>query len=285
MLVLAAIPLVYAIVSHLPGSAPITPPAPTGAMSLAQDSQGLIIQIPMGSSSEIASRAPRSGESLPNYINRVSVKGPAKIVMKEQASFDLPKDYLFVPDRSASVLLNEIDGAKTSSEIMGLIFPGKEELGYILFDYYPVGYISDNNYKNVNAAQLLIQMRDRAESQNSDRRANRNPAIKVVDWLEKPDYVPTTNRLTWSVLTEEQQSNAGGQGVNYDTVLLGRKGYFHVLLVTTANSFKMRRPEIAKLLSTFEFNQGSRYTDFNSATDSVANCSLDAMLSGCSSKK
>ena len=92
-------------------------------------------------------------------------------------------------------------------------------------------------------------------------------------------------RLTWSVLTEEQQSNVSGQGVNYDTVLLGRKGYFHVLLVTNAESFKMRRPEIATLLSTFEFNQGSRYTDFNSTTDSVANCSLDALLSACSSKK
>jgi len=50
--------------------------------------------------------------------------------LKNQASFDLPKDYLFVPDKSAYVLLNEIDGAKPSSEIMGLIFPGKEELGY-----------------------------------------------------------------------------------------------------------------------------------------------------------
>jgi Uncharacterized membrane-anchored protein conserved in bacteria len=253
--------------------------APTGGMSLAQDSQGPIIQIPMSSPSEIASRAPRSGETLPNYINRVSVKGPAKIVMKNQASFYLPKDYLFVPDKSAYVLLNEIDGAKPSSEIMGLIFPGKEELGYILFDYYPLGYIRDDNFKNVNAAQLLTQMKNRTESQNSERRANSNPAIKVIDWLEKPNYAPTTNRLTWSVLTEEQQSNVSGQGVNYDTVLLGRKGYFHVLLVTNAESFKMRRPEIATLLSTFEFNQGSRYTDFNSTTDSVANCSLDALLS------
>jgi uncharacterized membrane-anchored protein len=259
--------------------------APTGGMSLAQDSQGPIIQIPMSSPSEIASRAPRSGETLPNYINRVSVKGPAKIVMKNQASFYLPKDYLFVPDKSAYVLLNEIDGAKPSSEIMGLIFPGKEELGYILFDYYPLGYIRDDNFKNVNAAQLLTQMKNRTESQNSERRANSNPAIKVIDWLEKPNYAPTTNRLTWSVLTEEQQSNVSGQGVNYDTVLLGRKGYFHVLLVTNAESFKMRRPEIATLLSTFEFNQGSRYTDFNSTTDSVANCSLDALLSACSSKK
>jgi uncharacterized membrane-anchored protein len=258
--------------------------APTGGMSLAQDSQGPIIQIPMSSPSEIASRAPRLGETLPNYINRVSVKGPAKIVMKEQASFDLPKDYLFVPDKSAYVLLNEIDVANPSSEIMGLIFPGKEELGYILFEYYPVGHINDNDFKNVNSAQLLTQMKNTLESQNSERRANRNPAIRVIDWLDKPDYAPTANRLTWSVLTEEQQSNSGGQGVNYGTVLLGRKGYFHVLLVTNAESFKIRRPEIATLLSTFKFNQGSRYTDFNSTSDSVANCSLDALLSGCGSK-
>ena len=173
--------------------------------------------------------------------------------MKNQASFDLPKDYLFVPDKSAYVLLNEIDGAKPSSEIMGLIFSGKEELGYILFDYYPLGYIRDDNFKNVNAAQLITQMKNRTESQNSERRANSNPAIKVIDWLEKPNYAPTTNRLTWSVLTEEQQSNVSGQGVNYDTVLLGRKGYFHVLLA----SYKCR----------VEFNQGSRYTDFRAFSD------------------
>ena len=106
------------------------------------------------------------------------------------------------------------------------------EVPYILFDYYPLGYIRDDNFKNVNAAQLLTQMKNRTESQNSERRANSNPAIKVIDWLEKPNYAPTTNRLTWSVLTEEQQSNVSGQGVNYDTVLLGRKGYFHVLLAS-----------------------------------------------------
>jgi uncharacterized membrane-anchored protein len=257
----------------------------SGGVSSARDSSGPIIQIPLSSPGEIASRAPRSGETLPNYINRVSVKGPAKIVMKDQASFDLPEDYLFVPDRSAYVLLNEIDGAKPSSEILGLVFPEKEELGYILLEYYPSGYISDNNFNNVNPAQLLGQIKHRTESHNFERRTNSNPAITVTDWLEKPNYDATANRLTWSVLTEDQQPNGSGRGINYDTVLLGRKGYFHVLLVTNADSFKMRRPEIATLLSTFEFNEGSRYSDFNSTTDSVANCGLDALLSACASKK
>jgi uncharacterized membrane-anchored protein len=260
----------------------------TGGMSLARDSQGPMVQVPIPITlpSGIASRAPRTGETVPHYINRVSVKGPAKIVMKEQASFDLPKDYLFVPDRSAYMLLNEIiDGVKGSSEIMGLIFPDKEELGYILFEYSPIGYISDNNFKVANSAQLLTKIKDRTESQNAARLANRNPAIKVTDWLEKPTYDPATNRLSWSLLTENQQSNGSSRGVNYDTVLLGRRGFFHVLLVTTADSFKARRSEIAKLLSTFEFKQGSRYADFNSATDSVANCSLDTLLTACPFKK
>jgi hypothetical protein len=68
----------------------------TSGISLARNSQSPIVQIPilMTSPSEIASRAPQTGETAPHYINRVSVKGPTKI---EQASFDFPKDYLFVP--------------------------------------------------------------------------------------------------------------------------------------------------------------------------------------------
>jgi uncharacterized membrane-anchored protein len=256
----------------------------TGGASLAVDTQGRIVQIPITSPSEIASRAPQTGETLPHYINRVSVKGPARVVMKEQALFDLPKDYLFVPDRSAYVLLNEIDGAKPSSEIMGLIFPAKEELGYILIGYYAAGYISDSNFNIADPAQLLTQLKNRTKAQNPERLANRNPAIKVTDWLEKPNYEPATNRLSWSVLIEDQ-SNVSNRGVNYDTVLLGRRGYFHVLLVTNSDSFKTRRPEIAKLLSTFEFKQGSRYADFNSTTDRVANCNLDALLTACGVKR
>jgi uncharacterized membrane-anchored protein len=243
--------------------------------ALALDDQVPVVQIPITSPSEIARRAPQAGEALPHYIDRVSLKAPAKIVMKGQASFDLPKDYLFVPDRSARVLLTEIDGARPSAEIMGLIFPNREELGYILFEYYPVGYVSDSNFKNTDLAQALTQMKNRIEAQNPQRRESRNPEIEVLDWLEKPNYVKQTNCITWSVL---MGGNGIGSGVNYNAALLGRKGYFHALLVTNADSFKARRPEIEALLSTFEFQQGSRYSDFDSATDNVVDRNLDALL-------
>jgi uncharacterized membrane-anchored protein len=243
--------------------------------ALALDDQVPVVQIPITSPSEIARRAPQVGEALPHYIDRVSLKGPAKIVMKGQASFDLPKDYLFVPDRSARVLLTEIDGVRPSAEIMGLIFPNREELGYILFEYYAVGYVSDSNFKNTDLAQALTQMKNRIEAQNPQRRESRNPEIKVLDWLEKPNYVTETNRITWSVSIG---GNGIGSGVNYNAALLGRKGYFHALLVTNADSFKARRPEIEALLSTFEFQQGSRYSDFDAATDNVVDRNLDALL-------
>ena len=254
----------------------------TVGTALAQGNQAPLVQIPITSPSEIASRAPQAGETLPHYVDRVSVKGPAKIVMKDQASFELPKDFLFVPDRGARALLTEIDGAKPSSEVMGLIFSKKEEFGYILFEYYSAGYVSADKFASSDPARLLDQMKQRTETHNPERLASGNPAIRVADWLEKPNYDSTVNRLTWSVVIEDQQSGANGRGVNADTVLLGRNGYFHLLLVTKADSFESRRPEIAALLSDFQFNEGSRYGDFNSTTDRVANCGLDAVLRGCS---
>lgn len=257
----------------------------TGSAALAQDSQPPVLLIPLTSPSEIASRAPQARETLPHYIDRVSVKGPAQIVMKDQASFELPKDYLFVPDRAARVLLTEIDGARPSSEVMGLIFSKKEELGYILFEYYPAGYVDADKIGSVDLTAVLGQVKQRTEAHNSERLDSGNPAIRVTDWLEKPAYDPTLNRLTWSIVIEDQQASANGLGVNADTVLLGRNGYFRLLLVTNADSFEARRPEIVALLSDFRFTEGNRYGDFDSTTDRVANCDLEAVLGGCSTNK
>jgi uncharacterized membrane-anchored protein len=257
---------------------------PLGRIGLAQDNQLPIIQIPITSPDEIASREPQTGENLSDYIKRVGFKGPAKIVMKQQASFDLPKGYLFVPDKSASVLLYEIDGSKPLSEVMGLIFPENEELGYILLEYYSIGYLKDNNSNSVDAAQWMAQMKGKTEAENHERKEGGSPEVKILDWVEKPSYDSTAHRITWSVLTGDP-SDAKNQGINYSTALLGRRGYFNMLLVTNSESFKTRSSEIALLLSTFNFNQGNRYSDFVATTDSIANCNLNTLLTECSPKK
>jgi uncharacterized membrane-anchored protein len=65
---------------------------------------------------------------------------------------------------------------------------------------------------------------------------------------------------------------------------LGRRGLFIFDLETNKDFFKARHEEAISILSTFKFNEGSKYSDFNPKVDAVADCSLEKWLSGCKSR-
>ena len=86
--------------------------------------------------------------------------------------------------------------------------------------------------------------------------------------------------------SREKGSNATeDQGVNYNTYLLGREGYFSMNLVTGLNELPRHKPQGQAMLAALAFNEGKRYEDFDSKTDHVAEYGLAALVLGVGAKK
>lgn len=219
-------------------------------------------------------------------MQRVAVPGPATIPLGKKASIALPKDYVYFPPKESSVLMTELGNYVDEDNFYGLIFH-KEIDGFISIDYDNSGYIKDDDAKEWDADELLSSLREGTKEGNKDRVKRGIPAIEVLGWVEKPSYDAATHRLIWSASLQDIGSNVpvNEQGVNYNTYLLGREGYFELNLITDRGSVEKAKPLTKKVLNALSFNEGQRYSDYNASTDKVAEYGLAALIGGIAAKK
>ncbi|WP_411914238.1 DUF2167 domain-containing protein [Pseudocitrobacter cyperus] len=219
-------------------------------------------------------------------MERVAVPGPATIPLGEKASIQLPKGYVYFPPKESSVFMTELGNYVDDANFYGLIFH-MDIAGFISIDYDNSGYIKDDDAKEWDADELLESLREGTKEGNKDRVKKGIPAIEVIGWVEKPSYDATTHRLIWSAASKDIGSNVPmkEQGVNYNTYLLGREGYFELNLITDRGNVDAAKPLTKTLLNAVSFNEGQRYSDYNAKTDKLAEYGLAALIGGIAAKK
>lgn len=221
-----------------------------------------------------------------NAIEQRAIPGPKTIDLGEEGTLNLPKGMKFIAKDDANTLM-EIMGNAQNPQRYGVIFPEAEEVSY-WFDlsYADSGYIKDDDAKDWDIDHMMKSLREGTDEQNTVRQSQGIPEIEIIDWIEKPTYDATQHRLVWSVDLRDKGAPAGSDtGVNYNTFLLGRKGFINLTLITDGKHIEQYKPTAKDLLASIEFKQGLRYADFNAATDKVAEYGLAALVGGVAAKK
>lgn len=212
-------------------------------------------------------------------------QGPVDIALRDQARLALPEGFGFIPAREAAQLLARM-GNQTDERFVGLIVPLAEDASWmVVAEYEPSGYIKDDDAKDWNADELLQSLRDGTEAANAQREKVGVPAIAVSRWIEPPAYQADTHRLVWSAEARLKHGVDPDPSVNYNTYVLGREGYVSLNLVTSLSTIDDDKQVASTLLAAVAFNDGKRYTDFNSSTDKVAAYGLGALVAGVAAKK
>jgi len=211
--------------------------------------------------------------------------GPQKIGVMGQASLDLPEGYGFVPAAQSLRLLRAM-GNKPGDDVSGIIVPTTgAEPWFIVVRYIASGYIKDDDARDWKADDLLANIRKGTEESNKERAQRGLPEIDITGWVEAPHYEADTHRLVWSLATRAKAGGADDEGVNYNTLALGREGYVSMNLVTDLQQVEARKPIAKMLLGALNFDAGKRYADFNDKTDKVAEYGLAALVAGVAVKK
>ena len=216
---------------------------------------------------------------------KVQVNGPAEVKLKDQAVLKLPADYIYVPQPEAGKVLESM-GNHAGENLVGLVFPASNQPWFAVIRHIQEGHIKDDDAKEWNADDLLQSLKEGAEAGNEERTRRGIPAMEVIGWTEKPSYDAATHRLVWSVSSRDKGTTSmEGLGVNYNTYALGREGYMSLNLVTDLDQLPKHKPAALELLGALQFNEGRRYSDFNSSTDKVAAYGLAALVAGAAAKK
>lgn len=202
--------------------------------------------------------------------------GPTTAGLGSVAEIELPEGYVFADQERSREVLEQM-GNPTSGREVGLVLPtDREQPWFLVFEYFPVGYVEDEDKDEIAADALLESLTEGTEQANEFRRERGVSPIHVTGWYEKPHYDEASHNLVWALEAEDE---AGGDIVNHNIRLLGRGGYMSATLVTAPARMDPDKEEAEALLADFSYTPGNRYAEFRSG-DKLAGYGLTALVAG-----
>ena len=205
--------------------------------------------------------------------------GPTEVKLSDQASLHLPEGYRFLGPEQTQTVLKEMGNFPSGTEL-GLIASASKEAWFVVVRYIDAGYVKDDEAANWNADELFASIKEGTESDNKQREAQGFPPLILIGWEEKPHYDAQSHKVVWAISSKDKDNN----GVNYNTLVLGRYGYMSMNMVGDLRDLPQLKPHTQTLLTNLNFVEGKRYADFNSATDKVAAVGLAALIAGAAFK-
>jgi uncharacterized membrane-anchored protein len=199
--------------------------------------------------------------------------GPTKIDLGHDLALDLKPEHRFLPPTEARAVLEKM-GSFHNDNLLGLVASQADEEWFATLRYEPEGYIKDDD--RIDGDEILSAIREGTGEDNKERVQKGFKAIRIDGWSDPPRYDKSVHHLVWALDVSDDE----GKSVNYNTRILGRKGFVSINLVTAPERLAGYKPQAAALLSSTTFTKGARYEDFNEKTDKVAEYGLAGLVLG-----
>jgi uncharacterized membrane-anchored protein len=200
--------------------------------------------------------------------------GPKALTLGHDLKLELPAGYRFLGQPQAGEVMAKM-GNLHSEDMLGLVVSDSEEDQYfVTLRYEESGFIKDD--ETLNADEILSTLREGEEEYNKERTKLGFSAIHAEGWDEKPRYDKSKHQLIWGLIISDKD----GASVNYNTRILGRRGYVSVNLVTDKQHLEHDKPGAARILAATSFASGATYADFNESSDKVAEYGLTGLVLG-----
>ena len=199
--------------------------------------------------------------------------GPCIAKLGEQATLSIPEGYLFT-DRNGALEFMELTQNPPSGEELGVIIPEKDDW-FVVFEFSDSGYVKDDEKDSLDADAILSSYKEGTEKANDIRESKGWAPIHITGWEQRPYYDVVTNNLTWSMIIDSE----GYKSINHSVRLLGRRGVMNADLVIDPQGLDSTIPAFNKLISTFNYNAGNRYSEYRKG-DKLASYGLTALIAG-----
>lgn len=198
--------------------------------------------------------------------------GPRQVKLGHDLSIELPSDYMYLPPAQAKKAL-EKSGSFHNDAVLGLLASVKpSEDWFVVLSYEDSGYVKDD--EKLDGEELLSAMRDAVKESNEEREKRGFKPLALDGWSEPPRYEKAQHHMVWALIV----SDADGKSVNFNTRILGRRGYVSLNLVSSPESLPAYKGHATTLLAATHFEPGARYEDFNEKTDKVAEYGLTGLI-------
>ena len=199
------------------------------------------------------------------------------------ATLNVPEEFYYLGPADAEKVLVEVWGNPPGQNTLGMLFPNDstpfdEGSWGVTIEYSEDGYVSDEDADEIDYDELLSQMKDSTREASEERVRQGYEAIELVGWAAKPYYDKANHKLHWA--KEIKFAEMEGNTLNYNIRVLGRKGVLVLNFIADMQSKEIIEQKLGSVLAIADFDQGSRYADFNPDIDTVAAYGIGALVAG-----
>jgi uncharacterized membrane-anchored protein len=199
------------------------------------------------------------------------------------AVLTIPENFYYLNPEDAEKVLVDVWGNPPGQDTLGMIFPE----GVTPFDqgswavtvgYEEDGYVSDDDAGEINYTDLLVQMKEDTQASSDARVKQGYEPIALIGWASPPYYDASEKKLHWA-----KEVKFGGQTnntLNYNIRVLGRRGVLVLNFIAGIESKAVIDANVGVVLALAEFDQGSKYSDFDPDLDKIASYGLGALVAG-----
>lgn len=215
-------------------------------------------------------------EQLDPQSGTVSIEGA-------QATLDLGEDYIYYGAGDTRLILTEAWGNPPDAAIgvLGMVMPAGstpfDDAWGAVISFDDVGYVEDDDAAEVDYDELLEQLQEETAASNDARREAGYEAIDLVGWAARPAYDRSTHSVVWAK-NLKFEGFEGPNTLNYDLRTLGRYGVLSVNMVSSMDQLDSVRVAADTLAQHAKFDAGARYSDFDPASDRVAEYGIGGLI-------
>lgn len=199
------------------------------------------------------------------------------------AVLNVPDNFYYLSPKDSEKVLVDVWGNPPGQTTLGMLFPVDmtpfdNDSWAVTIEYEEDGYVSDEDADDINYEELLTQMKEDTLASSEARVKEGYEPIELVGWASSPYYDSDNKKLHWA-----KEIKFGGQEVNtlnYNIRILGRKGVLVLNFIAGIDQKALIDSNINTVLDLAEFDQGSKYSDFNPDIDEVAAYGLGALIAG-----
>lgn len=157
--------------------------------------------------------------------------------------------------------------------------PFDEHSWAVTIEYEEDGTVSDENADEIDYREFLARMKEDTATASNDRVEQGCESIKLLGCAAEPFYDEAEKKLPWA--KELRFDGEDENTLNYNIRVLGRKGVLVLNFIAGMDQKALIDSQLASVRAIAEFDQGSRYEDFDPDLDEVVAYGLGALNAGC----
>ncbi len=199
---------------------------------------------------------------------------------KGPGSYDLGDSHARVSLPQAIEILTGADAERMAFLSNGIELPQTVAMArtrtsdaIIYVDYYADGFVTDQDWSELDADALLEDIRDSTEAANAERASNGFAPMHTIGWLIAPTYDPAQNTARWAVELEE----GGERFANIQVIKLGRRGYHQITWAGPVHGADGTPMFLQAMIDSHSYNDGFRYADYVEG-DQLAGFGIGALV-------